>query len=241
MQKQTLLYTSGTSFLKSIEKAIYTLDVDLEKLRPTPILNEAQLSLLRSADLLLLDLDDLLPVIFRQLQGATGLPPLLIFTHQYTQKQYKKAVSLQPKSFLPKAGPVLQIRQAIELELLFAATADRIPPSCSATENNPGPRIYLKTGNVFRAVHASNITFAFSENQTSYIRVNQSSFPTKYRLNELETLFSPILVRVHRAFLANPSHISNIYPKKNKIEVEGTLIPIGNRYRESFFDHIRVL
>lgn len=241
MRKHILFYTSDETFTVLLKKAVRTLSVHLESFGPTTCFNMAQLALLRSADLLLLDLEGLPEVVFEQLSADIDRPPVLIFTDHYTVQQYRNALALQPLCFLTKTGPALQIRQAIELQLMTPAGSNALVPSDPGLKSKPGSRVYIKTGKLLKALEAEDITFVFSENKSCYIRYNQQIHATNYTITELEEQLSPVLVRVHRSFLVNPLHISVVFPKRNQIEVEDTLIPIGDTYRESFLNRLRLL
>lgn len=78
--------------------------------------------------------------------------------------------------------------------------------------------------------------------------VNKSSFETiraHERLKDFESILTPYsFVRIHKSYLANLKHITNIYRRTNEVEIEGKIrLPLSKHYRndvmEKYIEYMR--
>lgn len=71
--------------------------------------------------------------------------------------------------------------------------------------------------------------------------VNKSSFETiraHERLKDFESILTPYsFVRIHKSYLANLKHITNIYRRTNEVEIEGKIrLPLSKHYKDDVME-----
>jgi two-component system LytT family response regulator len=182
-----------------------------------------------STDLIFLDIH--LP----RLKGMAFLktlasPPAIVITtayHQYAVEGFNLNVTdylLKPFEFERFLTAVTKVR----------TVRSPLPPPTGHAVQNPDTRDFIFITVQKRKVKILFSDIVFIESQREYIRITttRDEYISKMSTHEIETLLPPhLFLRVHRSYIVAIRRIESYTAEK--IEINGTSIPIGKGYRDS--------
>jgi two-component system LytT family response regulator len=188
-------------------------------------------------DLLFLDIN------MPDLDGLSFIPmlnpkPMIILTTAYDQHALK-AFELEVKDYLLKPFSFERFYKSV-LRLYQEQTV-RLQPEMKeiiSEQKNDQAYIFLKVGHRIQKVDTRNILFV--EGMKDYLRIHTTEEKIMTLLNfaQLEDMLpSHNFARVHRSFLVAIDKIDHI--EKNRIRIDGQLIPISESYAETFHKKLK--
>ena len=160
-------------------------------------------------------------------------PPLVVFTTAYSEYALESydydAVDylLKPIEFerfvkaANKAGEMLQVK-AMNMPLL---TGER-------------DHIFIKSGTNFHKVKIKDIYYIKGTgNYVTFVLDKKEILSLMTMTKVLDTLPEDFFVRVHKSYIVNSHHVDLI--ENEEVRIKGERIPIGDSYRQSFFNSIK--
>ncbi len=160
-------------------------------------------------------------------------PPLVVFTTAYSEYALESydydAVDylLKPIEFerfvkaANKAGEMLQVK-AMNMPLL---TGER-------------DHIFIKSGTNFHKVKIKDIYYIKGTgNYVTFVLEKKEILSLMTMTKALETLPEDFFIRVHKSYIVNSHHVDLI--ENEEVRIKGERIPIGDSYRQSFFNSIK--
>lgn len=195
----------------------------------------------RDFDLLILDInldkekstgDDFARVV----RSSEDSVPIIYLTSYFNEDIYERVRDTHPSSFLDKDCSTLELKQAIDLEILKQANQ----PQSQGVDTASNNKFFFKVGNIYKGIDPTEISYFFSENSTTYARVKERNFPTSTRLKSLEgSLKKQGFLRAHKKYLVNINHIEQIDTQSSKLKIGSESIPIGYAFKMSFLNRLQ--
>ncbi|WP_461094085.1 LytR/AlgR family response regulator transcription factor [Spirosoma gilvum] len=186
-------------------------------------------------DVLFLDID---------MPGLSGLqllqtlksPPLVILTTAYSQFGVE-AFALNVTDYLLKPIPFNRFLAAVQKVQTQLGT-HRLPTTASAPEPRPlTGHLFVKSGVKTMRVDLDDILFIEGKKDYVLVHTRQHKISTQFSLTGfIEKLPPAHFARIHRSFIVALTKIDSI--ERNRIVIATTEVPIGELYREEFFNRI---
>jgi DNA-binding LytR/AlgR family response regulator len=168
-----------------------------------------------------------------QLPGMNGLnllrslenPPLVVLTTAYAE------YALESYEF----NVIDYLLKPISFER-FSKTVNKIVDGRLITllpkeKDNSSDHIFIKSNSKFFKVNFSEIIYIESMKDYLKIHTNEYKLITHHTMYDMENILpSRQFIRVHKSYIAAVAYIKSIYG--NSIEIEKTIIPIGNNYKD---------
>jgi len=160
-----------------------------------------------------------------QMPGMSGLelgdvlqsmakPPLIIFVTAF-QEYALQAFEVNAVDYLVKPFDVNRLEQAVKKAWNIWQQID--PPAAAAAPKNPSlDRIPLERGGKTLLLPQQDIVFAYTQDETVYVKTVTERYVARFTLKELEQRLSPEnFFRTHRCYIVNLSRIREITPYFN--------------------------
>ena len=163
-----------------------------------------------------------------QMPGMTGLElgevlqaspssPLIIFTTAF-EEYAVKAFDINAVDYLLKPYDISRLEQAVSKVKSLANSM-----KTTTEKNNSAPKEHKQSSSFDRLpveqngktllVSQDEIIFAYTQEDTVYIKTHKDSFTGRYTLKELETrLDENVFFRTHRCYIVNLSKVKEITP-----------------------------
>jgi len=170
--------------------------------------------------------------------------PLVYLTAMADRATLTRALCTAPAAYLTKPVNVASLRAAIEVALRAGKPADEAAPAAPAHERGHdsnsretilrlGEYVFLKYNYRFVRLALSDIMLLEADNTVTNLITTGPRYSLRMSLTAaLERLAYPSLVRVHRSFAVNLTHVSAFS------ETEATLhdqtVPLGRQYKADF-------
>jgi DNA-binding LytR/AlgR family response regulator len=159
-------------------------------------------------------------------------PPLVIFTTAYTDYALE-SYELNALDYLKKPFSFERFLKAVQkageqLKLTHPSKTEK-----ELSENF----LFIKASKKVHKVSIDDIYYI--EGLGDYIKVHlkDSHLVTNYSMKKMEDLLpSNDFIRIHKSFIIRFDKISTI--EGNLVEINKTKLPIGNSYRQDFFDKV---
>jgi len=197
----------------------------------------------------------------------TNILPVIYLTKLSDKATFKKAKLTNPASYLSKPFNQFDIINAIELALYNSSCVQEKKDTKQSRSDNPiylvNNMIFVKDSkNLFIKVAIKDIVFIKAEGSYSSIKTIDDLLMTSYTLKAInDKIQHPELIRIHRSFMVNVNRIVTIIGKKSVIlnvenleKPDNSLgesntkkqelqieIPIGEDFRESFYNKLKVI
>ncbi|MGD1843511.1 MAG: LytR/AlgR family response regulator transcription factor [Thermonemataceae bacterium] len=186
-------------------------------------------------DLIFLDIE--MPV----LKGTDFLKNLLhkpkvIFTTAYRDYALD-GFELDAVDYLLKPIVFQRFFKAIEK---FLASLQKVPAPVLDTSAliNPEAFLFIRKNNKQVRVKLQDILYVESLKDYIKVHLEATCHVVKYTLSAFEKELDDRFVRVHRSYIVNTNHITAY--TKNDVEIEGTEIPIGEKYKNTLLERMRL-
>lgn len=186
----------------------------------------------------------------RQLVAHSPVPIIYLsaLTDRMTLEQAKVT---KPAAYLTKPVTTDSLRIAIEIALSnFAyfgtseklAVREPVPIPMVAREGETilqvGDYIFIKQNYQFVRLHQAEVLYIEAEDKYTTIVTPARKFVLRLSLAVLlQRLADMALVRVHRSFAVNLSHVESF--SDYEVQVPGQTVPLGRVYKEEFLHHFR--
>jgi len=165
--------------------------------------------------------------------GKQSNIPIIYLTEVRDDKQRKKAIAeTNAVAYLSKPFNIADVSAAIEL----AAKHLEDKPLTILEDS-----IFLKEGLSYYKIKLADILWVKADGSYCTMKCKEREITFSYNLNAMVGKLSSVteLVRVHRSYIVNASHIDKI--QDARIWVAGNEIPLGGSYRDNFFSKFRFL
>ncbi len=222
--------------------ALDLLEDDINKIPFLTLLQKFQspfeaLEILKSGEVDLLFLDIQMPDITGlEFLKSLEKKPLVIFTTAYDQYALE-GYNLDVIDYLLKPIPFERLLKAASKAQDIYKAQNMSYEGVSSKSNALPDYIFVKSGYDIIKVNISDIQFI--EGLKDYVKIYLPSQPLLTLLN-LKTIVEKLppkeFVRVHRSYIVALDKISAI--RKNKIIIGNKEIPIGEHYKDDFFEMI---
>lgn len=161
-------------------------------------------------------------------------PPLTIFTTAYTDYALE-SYELNAIDYLKKPFPFDRFLKAVQkAEEILKLQKTGKPEE---TEQTKEKFLFIKSNKKMHKVAISDILYI--EGLGDYIKIHlaQTHLITNFSMRKMEELLpSDEFFRVHKSFLIRFDSITTI--EGNMVEINKKKLPIGNSYRQEFFERI---
>lgn len=160
-------------------------------------------------------------------------PPLVVFTTAYSE------YALESYDY----DAVDYLLKPIEFERFVKAANKACEMSWVKSKDMPiisGERdhIFIKSGTNFHKVKTKDIYYIKgSGNYVTFVLVQKEILSLMTMTKALEFLPQDLFFRVHKSYIVNSLHVDLI--ENEEVRIRGERIPIGESYRQSFFDSIK--
>ncbi|QHV95965.1 response regulator [Spirosoma endbachense] len=186
----------------------------------------------------------------RQLSALNPIPIIYLsaLTDRATLEQAKLT---KPAAYLTKPVTTDSLRIAIEIALSNFAyvTASNAPVihepmsmPMAAREGETilqvGDYIFIKQNYQFVRLHKGEVLYIEAEDKYTTVVTPTRKFVLRLSLAVLlQRLADMTLIRVHRSFAVNLSHVESF--SDYEVQVPGQTVPLGRVYKEEFLHHFR--
>ena len=167
------------------------------------------------------------------LESLKEIPSIIIVSaySQYALKGYEFSVVdylLKPFSF---ERFIQAINKVLELQKNKLNTQNQ-------PDNSSDNVLFVKTGNRIEKIELNSIFFVQGMKDYQMIVSEKHKTMTLQSFTEItKVLTEPQFVRIHKSFIVAIPKIESI--EKNRIKINGQLLPVSNTYKEHFFDVIK--
>ena len=156
---------------------------------------------------------------------SNGLIPLIFISDSENNQPYKKMRGLNILSFLIRP---------FEIKALYA--------TLNVYFNSVENFLIINKGKEKIRVRYHNIDWIRSAGNYAMIRTDSREYAMKISLSKLkESFLDNNFIQIHRAFIIRIDKVDDINMKMNSVNIKGTQIPIGRKYRKGFFDRIEII
>lgn len=170
--------------------------------------------------------------------------PLIYMTALADQPTLDRALQTAPAAYLPKPVTRDSLRTSLALALHSFARQQPVPyqaapvrPDRDALTRDTilqlNQHVFIKDKQQFVRIPLSDITLLEADNTYTTLVTPGHKYALRHTLGTvLERLQVPHLVRVHRSYAVNLTHIESF--SDAELLVAGTSVPLGRQYREAF-------
>ena len=166
---------------------------------------------------------------------------MIFMTSHFDLDYYFSCRHTKPISFIDKKISLIKFTQAIELGLNRSTSPPRIKKNnylSRAATKHDDRKVYLNTGEYLESFRIKDIVYFFNKNQKTYVRVRNRNIQLAVSLKTIEQKGLPFFIRIHKSYIVNFNYIDSILKNDNKIRIKEESLPIGNSFREGFFERI---
>lgn len=196
----------------------------------------------RAFDLVILDIDLKkgesgieLGKYVRELSPETRI---VFFTNNYKDEYYQAAKIVQPNAFLDKDLNELKVKQAVELAFMNEKELQLSPIAtvCHFAEKF----IFVKVGVGFKKIQLADIEYIVYRDQYAHLMIGEKQLPLNMTMKELvSSLPSYKFVQIHQSYIVNMTHVNQIIPANNQVEIVGKVLPIGTTYKKQLLQQMK--
>jgi len=170
--------------------------------------------------------------------------PLIYLTSYADDATFARARLTQPAAYLIKPVKAPSLQSSLESALRQVAEPEE--------ENSAGPwqsdlllrdSLFVKIGERLQRLRCADIQWVETAgNRYCRLVTAKRAAHVRRSLIEIQAKLAPHpFLRVHRSYLINVAFLEAIYEGEQTLRVAGAEIPLGETYREAFFEHIRRL
>ncbi len=165
--------------------------------------------------------------------------PFIFLTANSDPGTVMRAREVHPGAYLIKPFSKEELFTSIEICLHNFAAISR-PDNTDVKENIiVNDSIFLKQGTSFQKVKFEEILYIESENVYVVIYTEAGKFMIRNTLqNFLETIKHPSIIRIHRSFAVNVTHLTAI--NADDVVVNGRNVPLAKTYKDDLFKVIKL-
>lgn len=187
----------------------------------------------------------------RQLVSLNPVP--IIYLSAMTDRMtLEQAKATKPAAYLTKPITSDSLRIAVEIALSNFAYLSAPPKSIAhepmsipigvregETILQVGDYIFIKQNYQFVRLHQAEVLYVEAEDKYTTVVTPNRKFVLRLSLAVLlQRLADMALVRVHRSFAVNLSHVESF--SDYEVQVPGQTVPLGRVYKEEFMHHFRL-
>lgn len=177
-----------------------------------------------------------------QIRQTDAQLPIIFLTDQYSIEAYERCRHTFPSSFLTKELSEIKLFQTLDLAMLARINSVTIWPSRNGfNRGQKSQSVFFKVGDTYKSIPIEKVSYFYSEHKTNFAQVYDRCYPTNVSLRTLEEELAPEFLRIHKSFLVNVRQIDSIQPAENTIVINDQTLPIGQAYRKSFMEGIKLL
>lgn len=188
-------------------------------------------------DLLLLDINmpDLTGI---QFLNALSYSPLVIFTTAYSQYALE-SYEYDAVDYLLKPIEFERFLKAVNKAFeYFKLRTNRIQLNTPISEINVKDHILIKSGTNLHHIKINDILYIKGAGNYVTFCVEKQKIMTLLTMEQvLEMLPSNQFFRSHKSYIVNSDQIDII--EKDQIKIGGKVLPIGNNFKEDFFNNLK--
>jgi len=174
------------------------------------------------------------------LQLAQLLPPpapRIIFTTAYDHYAVR-SYELNATDYLLKPVAFGRFVQAVNKVRYPAGTPIGLPPVVVETAVPPADAILVRHDNRLQRVAFDEIFYIEGRKEYLLLHTVHGRLLTLQSFKRAEEVLPPErFVRIHRSYLVTLDRIEHL--ERNKVQVAGQLLPIGDTYRAALTEHLR--
>jgi len=221
--------------------AIEILETYIEKVSFLELINSCNsaieaLQIINSQQIDLIFLDIQMPELSgMQLYQALNSKPMVIFTTAYSEYAVE-GFEVNAVDYLVKPFSFERFMKAVvKADEIYNSSHQSIKPPSSKSQKK---YLFVKDGTKTLKIMLNDILYM--ESMKDYIKIYTKLKPILTLMsmqNMLDLLPAEEFIRVHRSFIVPISKIDSI--ERNRIIVGEIWIPIGNMYKENFFQRIK--
>ena len=170
--------------------------------------------------------------------------PIIFVTSHFTVDYYFSCRHTEPSHFISKRISLTKFTQAIELALNENEKYKRGKKRFSASKllvKHEEQKIYLSTGEYLEPFRLIDIAYFFNKNQKTFVRTVNKNIRVDVSLKVINERNLPSFIRIHKSYIINLNYINSILTKDSKIKIKDQVLPIGNSFREKFFNRVNLL
>lgn len=167
-----------------------------------------------------------------KLINVLSTKPKIILTTAY-ENYAIEAFNLDVIDYLLKPYSFERFLKAVN-KVYSLIRKEQLPNEMISTEND---FIFVKSDYKKQKVNIDDILFIEGLNDYLIIKTKTIKIITHQSFKNIEILLPPMkFIRIHKSFLIAVNKIDSVEGKS--VKISGTEIPIGDKYRKSFFDFI---
>jgi DNA-binding LytR/AlgR family response regulator len=184
--------------------------------------------------------------LMAQVQSEMKLPFIYITANSDTVT-YQKAKATNPSAFLVKPFNPANLLSAIDLALYHFSNGSS-PESIERVNAHEyqdveflvNQNLFIRSNGKFRKLKQDDILFVEAAGSYLHIQSRQDRFTLSQNLSQFQRKTPlPNLVRIHRSYLVNVSHVDSF--EESHVFVEKHKLPLGESYRADFLARIHCL
>ena len=167
--------------------------------------------------------------------------PIIYLTANSNEAHFNRAKGTNPYAFVSKPFKKLDLQRAIELTLVRIQEERNTEKSADATAEEPfilSDCIFVRSHDKMVKVCISNILYIEAERNYCKIHCKDREHLLVMTLKDIEEkLVSNTLLRIHRSFIVNLSHIDEI--ATNHVVIAKKAIPLSADLKKKLLLHIQ--
>lgn len=182
---------------------------------------------------------------------AQGPVPIIYLSALTDRETLEQAKATKPAAYLTKPVTTDSLRIAIEIALSNFAyvNGNNKPAVVEPMSNAMNPRegetilqigdyIFIKQNYQFVRLHKAEVLYVEAQDKYTTVVTPTRKFVLRLSLAILlQRLADMALIRVHRSFAVNLSHVESF--SDYEVQVPGQTVPLGRVYKEEFLHHFR--
>lgn len=149
--------------------------------------------------------------------------PIIYVTSNTSNQFVNRALETKPHAFISKPYNLQDLVIAIELAMK--------KHNEQAIDTNEIDSIFVKTGDFHRKVSIDDVLYIEADGSYCKVFAKDQTYTLSFNLNHFQNeVNTQKLVRVHRSFIINKSHVDGF--DKSSLLIKDKIIPVSNTYRD---------
>jgi two-component system, LytTR family, response regulator len=183
------------------------------------------------ADFIFLDIN--MPYLTgMELAGLLPAQTKIVFTTAYSEYA-AESYSFHTIDYLLKPITLKRFLGSVQkIESWFHKQESQAPGAMPA----PQEYFFVKSGKAIRKILLENILYFEGEKEYARLVTTQEQLLVYRRLKDIEEQLLPQFIRVHNSYIVNSKQIIKI--EDNHIYIATKRIPLSEKFKDSFMDHI---
>ena len=171
--------------------------------------------------------------------SQTAKVPIIFLTSYVDDVTFNKSKAAYPRAFLSKPFEAAELFRALELVFNSPPHQESLEDE-SVIEGQLGDRIFIKDKDRSVKLETSDILYIEADRNYCRITTVQKSYVLSVPLKSIEKkISSPNLVRIHRSYVVNISHIEEL--DEHYVFIRKKSIPIGKVYKKDLARKLKLI